>query len=339
MKNWLLCLLIFPSYRVDAQPTDSSRYYFNLGLEEKTARRYLVAAKYFDKAIAFNPKNVDAYIENGSVNLEMRKVDPALANFTKANELRPGDNNVTKELTTLYFNNRQFQKAIDLARQCKDCPDAERIIALSNYELEDYVKAIPALQKVLDNNPKDAEATYTLARCYVESEDYKNAVIQFQKAITLNPSHNSWMYELGLVDHNMNDFEGAIKNMNMAAENGYPKTNDFYENLGYAYLYAGDFENALKNLNIVAAKRPNNNEIISEVAFAYFKKQRYDEALNYYSQLLQKNKNDAKSLYMAGMCFQKKGEIKKGQAMCDKAIELDPSLKNFRRKQDSSFGL
>jgi Tetratricopeptide repeat. len=314
-------------------------YYYHKGLEEKNARRFLVASVYFDKAIAFDPGNSDAYIENGNANLEMRKVDAALAHFTKAYELRPGDTGVTRQLTTLYFNNRQFQKAIDLAQKCRNCPDAEKIIALSNYELEDYRKAIPALQNVLLKEPKNAEVTHTLARSFVESEDYKNAVVQFQKAIQIDSSHNAWMYELGLVYHNINDFENAVKYMNMAAEHGYPKTNDFYENLGYAYLYSGDFDNALKNLNIVSAKKPNNKDILTEVAFAYYKRQRYDEALNYYSQLLQKDKNDARSLYMAGLCFQKKGETKKGQSMCDRAIEMDPSLKSLRKKQDAQFGL
>ena len=339
MKHLLIYFLLPSSQYLYSQVTDSSLFYFNKGLEEKTARRYQVASKNFDKAISFNPKFTEAYIENGKANLEMRKVDPALANFTKANELKPGDKEVMKNLTTLYFNNRQFQKAIDLAQNCKECPDAERIIAMSNYELEDYNKAIPALQNVLTKDPGNAEVTYTLARSFVESEDYKHAIPQFQKAIDLDRSHNAWMYELGLVYHNVNDFENAVKYMKMAADSGYPKTNDYYENLGYAYLYSGDFDNALKNLNIVAAKKPNNKEILTEVAFAYYKRQRYDEALNYYSQLFQKDKNDARSLYMAGMCFQKKGDNKKGQAMCDKAIEMDPSLKSLRRKQDAPFGL
>ena len=149
MKNLLLYFLVFNSPNLFSQVTDSSLFYYNKGLEEKNARRYQVAASHFDKSISFNPKFTDAYVENGIVNLEMRKIDPALANFTKANDLRPGDKEVIKQLTTLYFNNRQFQKAIEFAQKCKECPDAERVIAMSNYELEDYTKAIPALQNVL----------------------------------------------------------------------------------------------------------------------------------------------------------------------------------------------
>jgi hypothetical protein len=33
------------------------------------------------------------------------------------------------------------------------------------------------------------------------------------------------------------------------------------------------------------------------------------------------------------LCFQKKGQKDKGQAMCDKAIELDPSLNKMKHQQ------
>jgi len=41
------------------------------------------------------------------------------------------------------------------------------------------------------------------------------------------------------------------------------------------------------------------------------------------------------ALYQAGLCFQKMGQKDKGQAMCDQAIELDPSLAGLRQKQMS----
>jgi hypothetical protein len=36
---------------------------------------------------------------------------------------------------------------------------------------------------------------------------------------------------------------------------------------------------------------------------------------------------------MIGMCYQKMGQKEKGIALCDKAIELDPSLANNKQKK------
>ena len=42
---------------------------------------------------------------------------------------------------------------------------------------------------------------------------------------------------------------------------------------------------------------------------------------------------------MIGLSYQKKGEKQKGQQLCDKAIEMDPSLNSLRQKQDMGMGL
>lgn len=340
MKNIILTLVLcMPACFLFSQNIDSAQFYFNKGLKDKNARLFAVAAKDFDKAIQLNQNYTDAYVENGKVNLEMRKIDAALGNFTKAYQLQPTNNEVVKQLSTLYFNNRQFQKAIDLAQKCSNCSDADRIIGMSYYNLEDYGKAETLLQKAVNKNDKDAEAAYTLGRTYLELENEKSAIPQFQKAITIEPERNEWMYELGLIYYNQNDYKNALKYFNMAGDSGYNKTNDFYENLGFAQLYTGDVQNGIKTLTEVLNKKPNNRELLNNIANAMYETKRYDAALLYFQKLLELNPKDASSLFMAGMAFQKKGDKEKGQKICDKAIEMDPSLARNRQKKDMPMGL
>ena len=340
MKNLLLLAIFLPvSFYSSAQNTDSSQVYFKKGLDEKAARRYLVAATYFDRAINFNPKFTQAYIENGKVDLEMRKVDAAMGSFTKANQLEPANPDAIRELTSLYFNNRQFEKAIDMLQKCKDCPDAEKIVAMSNYNLEDYGKAVIGLQKALAKSPNDAEMLYTLGRSYLELEDNKNAITSYEKAVAIDPAKNAWVYELGLMYYNQDQYADALKCFNKASDAGYAKSNDFLENIGFAYLYSNDIDNGIKNLSIVLSRKPNNVELLTDIAQAMYKVHRYDDALVYYQKLMELNPKDANTLYMAGMAFQKKGQKEKGQSMCDKAIAMDPSLASKRQKQGEQFGL
>jgi tetratricopeptide (TPR) repeat protein len=58
----------------------------------------------------------------------------------------------------------------------------------------------------------------------------------------------------------------------------------------------------------------------------------YDKSLEFCQKLIEFDAKDAKALYQAGLCFQKKGQKDKGQGMCDKAIEMDPSLASMRQK-------
>ena len=340
MKHMLIttCLCLSACF-LFSQNTDSATFYFKKGIEEKNSRLFAVAAKNFDKAIQLNQNFAEAYIENGKVNLEMRKVDAAMGNFTKAYQLQPNNNEVVKELSSLYFNNRQFQKAIDLVQKCSNCPDADRIMGMSYYNLEDYGKAVNLLQKAISKNDKDAESAYTLGRTYLELENEKNAIPQYQRAIALEPSRNVWMYELGLIYYSQDDYKNALKYFNMAGDAGYNKTNDFYENVGFAQLYTGDTQNGMKTLSEVLNRKPNNKELLNNIANAMYETKRYDDALLYFQKLLELNPKDASSLFMAGMVFQKKGEKEKGQKICDKAIEMEPSLARNRQKKELPMGL
>ena len=145
MKNSLTAILIFLCGQSFSQVTDSTDFFYQKGKEEKAAKRYLTASKNFDIAIKLNPKFTAAYLENGYANLEMRKTDAAIINFTKANELEPENNMAINELMNLYFNYRQYNNAVAFAQKCTNCANAERVMALSYFQQEDYGKAEKAL--------------------------------------------------------------------------------------------------------------------------------------------------------------------------------------------------
>ena len=331
----LLALLTVAAFAVSvsAQISDSSQFYFQKGMEEKKAKHYLVASSHFTKAIELNPGFIDAYIENGYANNEMRKTDAAKADFTKALELDPQNETAVKELTNIYFNYRQYQNALDLAQKCKTCSNKERIIAMCYYHMEDYGKAEKLLLALVNKNPKDAEITYTLASNYLFMGLEPKAITWYENAVQLDNKKSKWFFELGLLYSNTNNYKKAVAAYTKAAELGFTRGNDFNENLGFAYVYSGDFANGEKLLTDLVSRRPGDKELIRDVAGAFFDSKNYDKALDYCQKLLEMDMKDGKALYQAGLCFQKKGMVERGMQMCDKAIELDPSLGGLKSKK------
>ena len=321
------------------QNTDSAKLYFQKGIVEKEAKHFLVASKNFDKAIGFDPKYKEAYLEDGYANLAMRKTDVAKGHFAKVYQLDPANKDAIKELTQLYYDYNQFPKAIEFANKCTGCENADRIIAMSSYKMEDYATAIKGLQNVVAKSPADAEATYTIGRCYVDMELYTKAVPFYEKAVGLDTTKNNWLNELGMLYYTLTDFKNAKTYFIKASEHGYPVSNDFNENLGYAYIYSGESEKGEKLLLDILAKKPGDTDILRDIAEAYYQQRMYDKSLDYCKKLLTLDAKDAKALYQAGMCFQKKGQKEKGQSMCDEAIKIDPSLSSHRQKLDSGVGL
>lgn len=340
MKNLLSALVICLFSQISfSQNPDSAQFYFQKGIAENNGKLFAVASKDFDKAIYFNPNYKEAYIANGKVNLEMSRIGQATENFTKAYQLDSLDKEIIKELSFLYFNNRQFQKAIDLAQKCDQCDNSDLILGMSDYYLEDYGKAEKYLKLALTKNDKDVEANYTLGLTYLELENGKGAIEQYQKVIALEPTKNLWMYELGLIFYNQNDYKSALKYFDLAVDNGYNKTSDYFENYGFAQIYTGNSEGGIKTLGIVLERKPNNTELLNNIAHAMYDTKKYNEALDYFKKLLDINPKDAPSLFMAGLTLQKLGQKEKGQKICDNAIAMDPSLTRYRQKKDVPAGL
>jgi tetratricopeptide (TPR) repeat protein len=126
---------------------------------------------------------------------------------------------------------------------------------------------------------------------------------------------------------------------NKAAAAGFTQSNDFMENLGFSYIYSGEVEKGEKLLMEVLAKKPGNKDLLRDIADAYYQLKNYDKSLEFLQKLMELDAKDAQALYQAGQCFIKKGEKDRGQAMCDKAIELDPSLSKMKKQKQMGVGL
>lgn len=334
MKNLLFLILIFSSTAAFASQSDSADYYFKKGVEEKKAGKFLIAFQSFEKATDFDPKFTEAFLQQGYTALDMRKLDKALNSFNKAAAIEPNNPVVIKELAQLYFNYRQYDKAIDYANKCKTCSFKNAILGRSYYALEDYASAEKYLLQAIKENGDDAEVAYALARTYLDLEAYQKAIPYYQKAVSLNNNQSTWMYELGLLQYNIANYKEAITSFTQAADKGYTQANDFKENLAYAYIYNNEFDKGEALLLDVLKRKAGNKTLLRDMATVFYEKKQYDKSLVYCQQLMEADDKDAKALYQAGLNFIKKGNKDRGQQMCDKAIEMDPSLESLRRKKD-----
>jgi tetratricopeptide (TPR) repeat protein len=128
-----------------------------------------------------------------------------------------------------------------------------------------------------------------------------------------------------------------LKYMLAAGEKGLKKDNEYIQNLATAYILAGKADQGIVMLKDVLQKRPTDMNILNMLAEAYYDTKKYDDAINYYDQILTIDKKNAEALYMIGMSFQKKGQKEKGMALCDEAIKLDPSLSSLKSEKKMSF--
>jgi len=319
-----------------SQSADSSNFFYQKAVEEKNKRLYMVAFNDFQRSVQFKTDNLDAQRELGLTALELRKYENAKQAFLKVNQVKKDDTIAIQNLATIYYWTRQWPEAAQYAIKARDLHTGKNwnyIIGKCYYEQEDYGQAFKYLQPALKEDSSNAEIPYLIARAFVDMNNYKTAIPYFQKAIALDSGKVQWIYECALTMATVYDDKNAIKYYELAALKGYKKDNDFYENLSDSYIAAGQPEKGLELMLQVLQKKPADLDLLYSIAHAYYRMKKYDQAIDYWDRILSYDKQNARALYMIGLSYLKKGDDKKGQQLCDKAIEMDPSLKNLRQER------
>jgi tetratricopeptide (TPR) repeat protein len=329
----LICAAIAPS--VYSQ-TDSADYFYQKAMTEKQAGRKLEVWKNLDKAYKYKPEDKAIITELADVLFDLRKYVQAKEMYQKLELLGNGSPALYKKILDLSFNTKRFDDALVYADKLKKADPNEKIsyyIGKIYYDRDDYGEAIKNLLAAEKEDPNNAEVPYLIARSYTDMTNYKLAVPYFEKAIALDPAKSSWMYEFGLVYYAMNLDKDALKYILLAGEKGYKKDNDYMENLGIAYMNVGNLDEGMKIFKVILEKKPSDLNLLNMIAESYYYAGKFQEAIDYWDKVLFYDKTNAQSLYMIGMSYQKKGEKDKGIALCDKAIEMDPSLTMYKQKK------
>jgi len=321
---------------------DSSSFFLQKGLEEKGKGRTLEAYKQFDKAYSYNKANKEVVNELANSLLSLRRYAQAREKFLELEKLGDKSADTYKQLMTLSFNMRQYPDAIKYAGLVKQANPAEKVafyVGKAHYDNENYGEAIKQLNVAMQEDPSNAEAPYMIARAFADMNNFKQATPYFEKAIALQPDNARWMYELGLIYYAIPDDKNSLKYLLMAGEKGLKRDNEYLENLAIAYLNNKQYDKGMDILKESLSRRPSDMNLLGMMAEASYDAKKYDDAIGYWDQVLTLDKQNASALYMIGMSYQKKGDKQKGQALCDKAIQMDPSLSKNRQKVEMPGGL
>lgn len=340
MKRLCLGLSLLLSISSYASNKDSADFYLQQALTKKQYPH--IAFPILQKALSFDESNIAVLTEYANVSMDLRKYEFSKDALEKLYKMNDKDLQVIEKLAHVYFYLRKFDEAIIFGKKMIENgvgTDADYIVGKSEYENENYFDAVRFLEGYFKRVPNNADVPYTIARSYVEMSQYKKAADFFEKTIAIDSNNAYRIYEMGLVYYAIPEDKSAIRCFELAAAKGYKKDNGYYENLGNAYMNINQVEKGIECYNIVLQRKPNDPELLYSIADAYYHVSRYADAIDYWSRIIANDSKNAKALFMIGMCYQKKGEKDKGQAICDKAIAMDPSLANNKHQTQINPGL
>ncbi len=311
---------------------DSVSFYLKQAQEFKDSRKIWDADKCFQKALQFDASDEQVRIAYGNYLVDQHKFFPAVEQYGKVLEKNINHPVAIQKMTDLSFTLRRWNDVIMYGTKLSTVNNASKVnymMGKAHYENENYGQAEKFLAQEVSLNPKASEAVSLLGKVYIELSNYKQAIAVYNQALNLDPNNNQMIYELGLLYYTMNNEKEAVRYFELAIQKGYKKDLDMLENMGLAYL-GFDLAKGVETLNQVLAMKPGNSEILFQVAQAYYKAEKFQDASDAYKKIYDADPSNVRAFYMSGVALIKKGDKNKGAMICDQAIRMDPSLAQLK---------
>ncbi len=227
---------------------------------------------------------VDLMASKASFLLENKKYLEAERIYLELLQLNKNNANLWQNLGTLYYEQGENLKALDCLNKTLQIDNSQGIyhytigLILEKIEIN---KAIESYEISIELNPKLVDAYGNLGNIFLAQNQVDKAEVVFRKAITANPFHFGGYVNLGnllLVHYQQIDAAISCYKKAFALNQNEP---DILNNLSFAYK--------LKNDQL---------ESLFYEAFAYFKKNEYEEAVKIYKQGITLDDPEAKNLYL-----------------------------------------
>ncbi|BCX14048.1 MAG: hypothetical protein KatS3mg085_580 [Candidatus Dojkabacteria bacterium] len=189
------------------------------------------------------------------------------------------------------------------------------------YRKQKYNIAIKLLEIILNIDPNYSNAYFMLGCVYNDQANINNAIENFQKAISINPFHYKSYIELGKIYLINKDYDKAIEAFEHAKQINprgisytqiaelYAAMGNYDEALNFCRKEVGDEAESYHMLAMILKDQQKYNEAIDylnkslsinkyyfiahiDIIYIYMEMNRYDLALQYINETLEKFKND-----------------------------------------------
>lgn len=302
-------------FRIFAEnnPTDALAQ-FQYGLNLHTNGQLDDALTYYKKAIAINPKFMEAYLNIANIYKQKNQTSSAVADLQSGLKALPNNKKLKDLLVSLSAENvdSQYQDALKKHKEGKYAEAIKEYLAVIQVSQPDsdlYVnlgaayqayKNLPAAanayKKAIEINGKNSTAYYYLGTVYTAQGKNLDAANAYKKALALDTSNDDIKQALkdaqqsvadsalqkGINEYNKAQYQQALLTFNTLSIKD--------PNNAYVYYYRGMVYDALKKYQLAIADykltlkfKPDLNEVYYAVAVDYDTLKNYTEAKKWYT--------------------------------------------------------
>ncbi len=234
-------------------------------------------------------------------------------------------------------------------------------MAENYYYLGEDKTSIKIINKVLNLDPQNLDALILLAACYEKQNDYYRAMLVYEEIVKNNPGNLEHLYYLTSLQIIVKNYDKALASYQTMVQNGLEDP-DFCMRIGYLFLQGQALQQAEKVYLGIYQQHPELEEIYlalaatakaqgdttkavswyktaleyndtfrdvrAELRAWYEKNQSWDEAISFFSSLVQKNPDNLANQLLLGNFYFDKGDTTGAIAVFQNAIKTYPLREN-----------
>ncbi len=183
----------------ELDPTDS-KIQNNLGVIFRHNHQTESALPHFKEAIQINPKYAEAYYNLGNSFKDLENIDDAITNYKIAIDLKPKEAEFWFNLATAYFDKNRYEECLNCLAKVEalnsNHPKVKKAKGRAFLEYGDIDGALKLFEKLIDEDPNNADFHYYLGRIYNYQGNISKSIESLSKSFQLNS--NSLAAYIGL---------------------------------------------------------------------------------------------------------------------------------------------
>lgn len=275
------------------------------------------------RAVMEDPDRPGGWKARGRIAEFEKRPRDAIADYTKAWELDPEQNDVAAKIGTLYLSLGDNANARKFMGQVASDPDTPPEL-LFNYALSlqrsgNHEMALHPLRKVVERKPDMASGWRALASSLRKTKRYAEAADAYGKAFELN-NDPKLAFQKGYCLHRAKRPAEAADAYLLAVAMA-PQEAKYRYNLGLALMAAGDYKEALAALAELAELEPDSYRVLFNTGVCHQNLEQYDEALTAYEQALDIEETSAVWINM-GLVYDAMGDKTEAKSCYEESDRL-----------------
>ncbi len=307
---------------------DNAVVYFEMGKNFLPQKKYKEAYDAFEKANKIDPKNMWFLVGMYDVCYETKDYTQAIV---IVNKLIGFKKEYKEDLTSLYMNTQQFDKALDLINELNTTAGKtelrenykRQILSVAKYQTSEKDNLLEQIRKY----PKDEANYIALIFLYSESNQEEKAMEIAKQLETEIPTSDWAQVSLFKFHLNNNDEKNAVVSMNKVFES--PKIDQKIKHrmLNEFLIFVKDKPEFDQDLEKAIAYFNNDRDVqvAKEIGKFYHNKKNWDAAIKYYEMHLKSHSDDIETELMLLKVYTEKQQFDVVSEKATAYIDLYPS--------------